>query len=199
MCKVIISFLILISSGCSAPIIKNLDNQGANVICFGDSIAQGAGIDKEHSYPYLLGKLIGRPVINAGAGGDTTISALERLERDVLAKDPSLVIIELGGNDFLRRVPKEVTFMNLEEIIGKIHAKGAAVVLCDISSKHVLGGYRRGFRRLAKKTGSILVPGLLVGILENPHLKFDHIHPNREGHAVIAQRIYKEIRKYFDF
>ena len=109
------------------------------------------------------------------------------------------MIVELGGNDFFRKIPKKVTFKNLEEIILRIQKEGAAVALCDMSSSFIFSGYRKDYKRLAQKTGSILIPSLLKGILEKPSLRYDRIHPNTEGQALIAQRIHKEIIKYFDF
>ncbi len=69
------------------PQIVNLDSKGQDVICFGDSITSGEGVGIEDSYPSILSKL------------------LKRLDTDVLSKNPYLVIIEFGGNDFLQRIP----------------------------------------------------------------------------------------------
>ena len=196
--KIILLFIILIisSSGCS-PHIKNLANNGQNIICFGNSITQGLGANEGESYPENLEKLTGKRVINSGVPGDTTLSALKRLEKDILGKNAFLVIVELGGNDFLRRIPKKTTLENLEIIILKIQKTGTAVALCDISSHFFLSGYRNDFKRLARKTNSILIPKLLKGILDNPSLKYDRIHPNSKGYILIARRVYNEIIKYF--
>ncbi|MCD6228266.1 MAG: arylesterase [Candidatus Omnitrophica bacterium] len=188
-------FLSSLIFGCSYP-IKNLDSSGEVIICFGDSITRTEGIPLKETYPAILSELLHREVINAGIPGDTTTTALRRLEKDVLSKNPYLVVVELGGNDFLTGVSKEVTLKNLEEIIVRIQEAKAIVVLCDISCGFILSGYRRDLHWLAKKTGTIFVPQLLEGILDNPSAKLDYIHPNALGHRLIAQRIYQAIKPY---
>ncbi len=134
--------------------------------------------------------------MNIGVSGDTTECALQRLERDVLEKDPYLIIVELGGNDYLKGIPEERTLSNLEKIILKIQEKRAIVALCDISCGFFMSGYRRKLKKLARKTGSIFIPRVLEDILTDPSLKYDNIHPNSEGYKIIAQKIYKAIRPY---
>jgi lysophospholipase L1-like esterase len=70
-------------------------------------------------YPSQLSKMISRPVINAGVPGDTTASALERLERDVLAYSPDIVLITLGGNDLKNGVASDSAFKNLKKIVNQ--------------------------------------------------------------------------------
>src|SRR6058998_467101 len=100
--------------------VKNLGSRGTNVIAFGDSLTAGYGAGTGEDYPTRLSALIGEPVINAGVSGDTTGSALARLDADVLARDPRIVIVGLGGNDFLGGVPIASTDTNLREIVRKI-------------------------------------------------------------------------------
>lgn len=178
------------------PVIKNIDSQGKSIICLGDSITYGVGATHSKGYPSVLEKLLGVNVINAGVGGDTTEDALVRLESDVLKRDPRLVVVELGGNDFLKKVAMRHTLRNLEEIIMRIQEQGAMVVLCDTSSLFAMRAYRREFEKLARETGSLFVPKLLEGILENPNLKSDYIHPNNAGYEIVAQRIYQAIKPY---
>ncbi len=194
--KLCLSILIFIFLLNCASQIANLDSKGQNIICFGDSITSGEGVGIKDSYPSILSKLLKRKVINAGRPGDTTQTALKRLDSDVLSKDPYLVIIELGGNDFLQKVPLEKTLSNIEKIVKKIIEKGAIVVLCDISSGFLLSEYRKGYKKIARKYKAIFIPELLKGIIENPYLKSDFIHPNKEGHKKIAYRIYETLKEY---
>lgn len=182
-------------SGCGTH-VQNLDSKGSNIICFGDSITYGTGAPKGNDYPTFLGIFLGKNVINTGVPGDTTYGALERLESDVLERDPYIVVVEIGGNDYLQKIPKEHTLKNLERIISRIQNNGAIVVLCDISGGIGFPKYRRSYRNLAKKTGSIFIPGILETVLRNPSLKSDHIHPNSEGYKLIAKMVYEAIRKY---
>ena len=81
----------------------------------------------------LLSARVGVPIVNAGRSGDTTGSALARLDSAVLSQNPRIVIVVLGGNDVLRRVPHEETFANLDAIVGRIRDRGAAVILVGLS------------------------------------------------------------------
>ncbi|MFH1457789.1 MAG: arylesterase [Candidatus Omnitrophota bacterium] len=202
-CK--ITFLLLIAyslsltaflTGCAKREIKNLDSKGANIICFGDSITFGYGVNPGQDYPTELAKYIDIPVINAGVDGDTTTTALKRIQTDVLSRSPRLVIVEFGGNDFLKKVPKEETVKNLREMVEQIQAKGAMVAVVDISAGMFFAEYRSLYKKLVKETGAIFIPRILSGIITNPSMKSDFLHPNAEGYKIVAQRIFNAIRTY---
>lgn len=184
--------------GCAKREIKNLDSKGANVICFGDSITFGYGVKETESYPQLLAGKIHVPVINAGIDGDTSSEALKRLESDVLERDPLLVIIEFGGNDFLRKIPKQLTLDNISEMVERIQNKAAMVAIADISAGVFLNDYRQQLYKLARDKGAIFVPRILSGIITNPRMRSDFLHPNAEGYSLIAQRTYCAIIPYLE-
>ncbi|MDD5098095.1 MAG: GDSL-type esterase/lipase family protein [Candidatus Omnitrophica bacterium] len=190
----VISLIIL--CGCAKPEIRNLNAQGANIICFGDSITFGYGANPGEDYPAILAQMVKFPVINAGVDGDTSFEALERLEKDVLDQNPRLVIVEFCGNDFLKKVPREDTVKNLAVIIERIQQKGAMVALVDISSGMFYQEYRRVFKKLAAEKKAILIPLLLNRIITNPAMKSDFFHPNARGYQLIAKRIYQAIAPY---
>ena len=192
--NVFILFGVLLQ-GCGHS-VKNINSPGTVIICFGDSITFGQGIPQDESFPSILSHFIGEEVINAGHSGDTTAEALERLKKDVLQRDPYLVIVELGGNDFLRRIDVAVTFKNMEEIVKRIVESGAIAAVCDIDNDLILSSYRSGFEKICKKYGAIFIPGVLRGILDNSRLTVDSIHPNEKGHRIIAERIYKGLSRY---
>ena len=158
--------------GCAKREISNINSRGKNIICFGDSITFGYGVNKGEDYPTALSKILNLPVINAGIDGDTSIQALIRLESDVLSKDPRLVIVEFCGNDFIKGVPKEQTFKNIKEVIERIQAKGIMVALVDISAGFFLVEYRGEFEKIAGQTHSIFIPQVLNGIVNNPSMKY---------------------------
>ena len=185
-------------AGCARQEIKNIDSRGANIICFGDSVTFGYGAGPGEDYPAALAKILAEPVFNSGIDGDTTTEALRRLDSDVLERDPLLVIIEFGGNDFLRKIPATVTANNVKEMVRRCQDKGAMVALADISAGLLLKEYRSAFLQIARETGSIFIPGVFGGILTNPHLKSDFIHPNGSGYQVIAQRVYRGILPYLN-
>lgn len=162
---------------------------GSTVIAFGDSLVEGHGASSGRDFVSVLSQRLGVPIVNAGRGGDTTATALSRLETDVLARDPRIVIVLLGGNDILRRVPAEATFTNLGTIVERIRERGAAVVLVGLSVGWFTDPYGREYARLAERTSAAYVPDVLDGILHNQARMADAIHPNDEGYRLMAERI----------
>ncbi len=189
-------FLLVLFSGCVRYKIKNIDSKGREIICFGDSITAGLGVSEEESYPRILSELLDSPVVNAGYSGDTSLDGIGRLERDVLSFRPRLVIIEFGGNDFLKKMPLSQTINNIRMMIERIQDSGAMVAIADISSGLIMRGYRKAYKRLAHQTRAIFIPSLLKDIISDPLLKVDHFHPNARGYRIIAERIYQVIYPY---
>ena len=183
-------------TGCIKREIKNIDSKGKNIICFGDSITFGYGANPGEDYPAALAKMLSLPVINAGIDGDTSTEGLKRIDSDVLDRDPFLVIVEFGGNDFLSKIHLDETIKNIEEIVNRIESRGAMVAIADVSAGMIMSGYRKEFKRLSRKCNTIFIPNLFSGILTNPSLKSDSIHPNAQGYKVIAQKIYRVISPY---
>lgn len=174
--------------------VRNLGSRGHNVIAFGDSLTAGYGAGAGEDYPSRLSSRIGVTVINAGVSGDTTESAMPRLDSDVLSRDPRIVIVGLGGNDFLGSTPIEKTEANLHSIVQRIQAAGAMVVLLGFKFPGFRGDYEAMYKRVAKSDGCLLIPDLLHGILTEPSLKSDEIHPNARGYDLMAERISGPVR-----
>ena len=175
--------------------VRNLDSRGANIVAFGDSLTAGYGAQAGEDYPSRLSALIEQPVINAGVSGDTTGSALARLDNDVLTKDPRLVIVGLGGNDFLGGIPIDTTEANLRQIVEKIEGAGAMVVLLGFRFPSLSVDYAAMYQRVAKDERCLLVPRITKDILNDPKLKSDTIHPNARGYQLMAERIAGPCRK----
>jgi lysophospholipase L1-like esterase len=178
-----------------APKVTNLDSRGANIIAFGDSLTAGYGAAAGEDYPSRLSSILGLPILNAGVSGDTTESALSRVDADVLARDPRIVILGLGGNDYLRGVSIGTTESNLRSIIHKIQAAGAMVALLGYRFPSLTANYEKMYERVAKDEGCLLIPNLLHGIETDPSLKSDEIHPNARGYQLIAERVAGPCRK----
>ena len=175
----------------SQPVIRNSSPSGENIICFGDSLTFGTGAGKDMDYPSQLSEMIGQPVINAGVSGDTTDSARQRLERDVLFKAPDAVLITLGGNDLKNGVAKDRAFENLRIIVNSIQNTGAQVIIGGIKFPIRDRGFGSAYRKLAEDTGAILIPNIFEGIMGNRKLMSDPIHPNDAGYKIIAERFYE--------
>lgn len=184
------------SAGCLLRPIKNLNSTGRTIVCLGDSITYGYGAERGDDYPAVLARMLGSPVVNAGASGDTTVKAARRLNSDVLAHDPYLVIIEFGANDFLEKIPQDATREAMREMVRRIQKHGAMVAVVDISAGMLFREYRAIAYALAINTGSIFVPDTLRGIITNPSLKSDFVHPNAGGYKIIAERVYRGINPY---
>jgi acyl-CoA thioesterase I len=193
MFKNILVLLLTFLVGCQPP-IANRNSMGKTIVCFGDSLTAGYGAEEGKDYPSVLGKRVNLPVINAGVSGDTTSDGLERLENDVLAHNPRMVIITLGANDFLRHVPKAETLRNMERIIDRIQKRGAMVVWATVKTGFFSDEYAKDFKKLAQEKRILLVSDVLKDIMFNPQYKSDQIHPNTTGYALMAERIYKAIR-----
>jgi lysophospholipase L1-like esterase len=158
------------------------------IIALGDSITAGRDATEGNDYVSVLSRSIGTPILNAGVRGNTTADVLARLDRDVLSKNPRLVILLIGGNDFLQGVPSATSFSNIRTIIDRIHASGSAVLLVGIRS-FLFADYDAQFRSIAFGAGSAYVPDALRGIIGNPLLTTDLVHPTDRGHFILANRI----------
>ena len=201
--KKIAVFLLLLGAGLvfyhivePNPKIKNSSPTGENIICFGDSLTFGTGAARGMDYPSQLSKMISRPVLNKGVPGDTTARALARLDQDVLSQSPRIVLITLGGNDLKNGVPKDTAFQNLESIIASIQAKGALVVIGGIDLPFWGRGYGDGYEQISKRTGALLIPNIFDGLMGNPQLMSDSIHPNDSGYTLMAEKFSKVLKPY---
>jgi len=180
----------------ASPQIKNTNPIGDNIICFGDSLTYGTGAGPGMNYPSQLSQMINKDVINAGIPGDTTQSALNRLDKDVLSKSPRIVLVTLGGNDLKNRANKEEAFHRLKTIIESIQARGALVIVGGIDLPFFGKGYGQSYKRVCNETGAVLIPNIYKGILGKEELMSDPIHPNSTGYTIMARHFYKAIKPY---
>jgi len=178
------------------PQIPSTRQSTGIIICFGDSLAYGTGASNGMDYPSQLAKMIDRRITNKGLPGDTTASALRRLNRDVLSKNPDLVLITLGGNDLKNGISKDIAFRNLKQIVQAINKQGAKVIIGGLNFPGKDRGYGKGYDVLSQQTEAILLPNIFTDIFENPNLMSDPIHPNNSGYRIVARRFYKAIESY---
>jgi lysophospholipase L1-like esterase len=171
------------------PII-NFPPKGRVIVALGDSLTEGVGAtSKATGYIGILEERLLITITNKGVRGDTTEDALKRLDRDVLSENPDIVIILLGGNDYLKKIPEQQTFENLHTIITRIQEKGAVVILLGVRGGLVGDKFADDFEKLAEETGSLFVPNILEDIIGNPKLMSDAIHPNDSGYLKVADKI----------
>ena len=175
--------------------VENLSSNGSAIIAFGDSLTAGYGVSNGEDYPSKLSARTGVAILNAGVSGDTTEAALARIDDDVLSKGPRIVIVGLGGNDFLRGVPIAATEANLRTIVQKIQGAGGMVVLLGFTFPSITSNYGKMYERVAEEEACLFIPELLEGIMTNPSLKSDEIHPNAPGYALMAERVEGPLQK----
>ena len=137
-------------------------------------------------------------MLNAGHRGDTTARALERIHDSMVNENPRLVILLLGGNDFLRQVPAGETRQNLKEIVRQIQAHGAMVAIAGIKLGFFTDEYGAIFEETAAEFGAIYIPNVMKGIFNDAKLRSDQIHPNSAGYRLIAERIAEKIKPLLD-
>jgi acyl-CoA thioesterase-1 len=159
-------------------------------VAFGDSLTAGFGASDGNDYPALLSKSIGKPILNKGVPGETTENALRRVE-EIVRLQPRVVLLCLGGNDGLQQLPMDKTFANLSTIIDRLHQSGSFVVLVGVRSASIRDHYEKSFKILAAEKQVLYVPNVLKGVLGNPGLMSDYIHPNDDGYKAIAERLEK--------
>ena len=176
------------------------------VLFFGDSLTAGYGLSTtDEAYPTLVEKQLtklGKPskVINAGLSGETSAGGLSRIDW-ILRQPVDVFVLALGGNDGLRGLPPDQTKKNLQLIIDKVKVKNPSVkiVIAGMQAPPNMGSiytnqFKAIFPALATQNKATLIPFLLEGVAGIEKLnQNDGIHPNTEGHKIIASSVQKVI------
>lgn len=173
------------------------------ILFFGDSLTAGYGLSPEQAFPALVEKNClrnGTPckAINAGLSGETSAGGLSRIDW-VLRQPIDVFVLELGANDGLRGLPLDQTRKNLQAIIDKVKTKypGVKVVIAGMMVPPNLGpeyttNFQKIFPELAKRNNATLIPFLLQDVAGYERLNLgDGIHPNPEGHRIVANTVYE--------
>jgi len=177
------------------------------ILCFGNSLTAGHGLDPEYAYPNVLAQLLENKgykykVINAGLSGETSAGGLSRISW-VLRDKIDIFILELGANDGLRGLPLVQTKSNLESIIKKVLHKypDTQIVIAGMMVPPNMGKdysteFMYMFNELATEHHALLIPFLLDGVGGIPELNLaDGIHPNIEGHKIVANNVYEALKE----
>ncbi len=175
---------------------KNYPPKSSKIIAFGDSLVSGYGSTPGNDFVSQLSGRLQKPIINMGVPGNTTSDGLGRLQ-DVIDNDPGTVMLLLGGNDYLRKVPDDIIFKNLKEIIGKLQDKGIFVILLGIRGGVLSDRFKDKFSRLADEMNVLYVPNVLENIIDNKEYMSDAIHPNDLGYKIIEEKIYNKMKIVF--
>lgn len=173
------------------------------VVFLGDSLTAGLGLAADEAYPALIERRLrergqGWTVVNAGVSGDTSAGGVRRLDW-AMEGGAAVVVVALGGNDGLRGLPVEELARNLDAIVARAKAAGAAVILAGMEAPPNTGpDYTRRFRavyaEVAARQQVTLLPFLLDGVAGEAALnQADGIHPNPEGARRVADLIWRTL------
>ena len=169
--------------------ITNYPSSGTDIIAFGDSLVEGLGSTSGNDFVSLLSRKIGEPIVNLGNAGDTTADGLARISQ-LDEYNPKVVLLLLGGNDHLKKIPVADTFKNLATLIENIHERGAVVLLLGVRGGLFNDKFDTEFEILQENYNTAFVPDVLGGLFGNDKYMSDTIHPNDIGYGMIADRIY---------
>ena len=170
------------------------------MLILGDSLSYGTGANQGEDYPSLLAKTTGWQIINEGVPGDTTAGGLERLPALLEQDNPKLLIVELGGNDFIHQLPQSDTIRNLKAILALAKAKGVKTILMAIPEmsplKAAFGNLSDHplYETIAKETATPLVADVFSDVLSDNTLKSDQIHPNAQGYAMVSKNMVTKLK-----
>jgi len=176
-------------------------DRSPTVLVLGDSLSAGYGMSEQESWVSLLRDRLaargyGYEVVNASLSGDTTGSGLKRLPRTLALHHPSVVIIELGGNDGLRGTPIKVVRDNLSAMIRLCREAGAEVILAGMQIPSNYGSsYTQAFTaiypELARQYRVELIEFFLERVaLDMRLIQADGIHPTAEAQPLLLDKVW---------
>ncbi|MFH6973867.1 GDSL-type esterase/lipase family protein [Neisseria sp. 23W00296] len=189
----------LAAAACTKTARHAAISRGSTVVALGDSLTYGYGAPPEAAYPVRLAAITGWTVVNGGVSGDTSAQALARLPA-LLKRAPKLVLLGIGGNDFLHRLPESDTRRHIGDTIAAVQGAGVPIVLIA-EPKPSLGALVGSlsdhplYAGLAEKYRVPLFADGWSRILSDGALKSDAIHANAEGYALFAERLAAFLQK----
>jgi acyl-CoA thioesterase I len=193
---------VLVASGCSKstkPKGQTLAKE-ATLLCLGDSLTFGFGAAPNAGYPQQLEQITGHAAQNAGVNGDTSEGALARLPGLLEASKPGLVLISIGGNDFLRAAPLGPVQAALKQMVQIASASSQVVLIAQPKPAlmaAVIGSLddHPVYSEVAKETGVALFSDAWSYVLSRSELRSDQIHANAEGYRIFAERLAAWLRE----
>lgn len=174
------------------------------ILVFGDSLSAAYGMPLERSWVALLQDRLSSSgykyhIVNASISGDTTASARARLPQVLASNQPSVMLLELGGNDGLRGLSLKEMKNNLADMIGSARASGARVLLVGVQLPPNYGPlyterFQAVYRQLARELEVSLLPSLMDGVGTRPALmQSDGIHPNVQAQPIILDQVWDRL------
>jgi len=176
----------------------------ATILVYGDSLSAAYGIPQNAGWVALLGERLKKrksnyTVVNASITGETTAGGAARIGAALARHKPSIVIVELGGNDGLRGLPVEAMKVNLTAIVRAAKKQGARVILVGMRIPPNYGAkytnaFHAAFRDVAREERVSFVPFLLEGVADKRDMfQADNIHPTVEAQAILMQNVWRKL------
>jgi acyl-CoA thioesterase-1 len=192
-----VSFILAGAALTYASVAQAADDTRPVILAIGESTTAGYGVPADKSYPAQLQALLDAAgysyrVVNHGRNGSTTEMALSNLHRGMLLQ-PQIVLIAIGGNDADHPQAARRTEDNIRKLVSLFAETDAAVFLAERSTATDGGADERNalYARIAEEEGAVLMPSLRQDIAGHADLLIgDMRHPNADGYAIIAQRIF---------
>ncbi|WII92519.1 arylesterase [Kingella negevensis] len=183
----------LLAAACSNGKKHSKLAKGSTVLCLGDSLTAGYGAPEGTDYPTQLAEITGWKIINGGVSGDTSEQALGRLS-GLMSQEPKLVIVSIGGNDFLQKIPESTTRVNIAKILDIIQNANIPVVLVGIpyfTTGALLGNVSEHplYDEIATQYRIPLLKDAWADILGDKSLKSDMVHANADGYRQFAEEL----------
>jgi len=192
-----ILFISLLITACdkAAPKFERI-SQNAIILAFGDSLTYGTGVSEDNSYPSILSQLSSHEVINAGVPGEISQAGLNRLPALLDEIQPELLVLIHGGNDILRKIPKQQTHANLMKMIDTANQRNIKVVMLGVPKPNLfLMDSAEVYHQIAEQQSTPIDLETLPDILSNNQLKSDMIHPNQQGYKIMAENVFNLLKE----
>ena len=189
------------AAGCRKAAKLSAIAPGQMVLAFGDSVTYGTGAAAGEDWPSLLALKTGWKIVNAGIPGDTAQNGKGRIQAVLDEHHPVLVIMEIGGNDFLRRQDAKTVKEDIRRMLTAVKQAGAQVVLVSVPELSVLGIVAGRpsdspiYAELSEEEKVALVPKVFSETLARPELCADRVHPNALGYQNMATGIHGRLQE----
>jgi lysophospholipase L1-like esterase len=180
------AYLLTGQGGKQGSDLTNFSAQNGKVIVvFGDALNAEQGIE---TYPSHLAKITGLDVRNMTLAGETTNTALERINAVTEIK-PNYVLVTLGAQDLKNQIDLKETLDNLTKVFTTLQANGSAVVYLSVVPPLVGDNWAMAIKDVVRTQGVLWVDDIMAGVWTKPELMSDASNPNAKGHEVIAARL----------
>ena len=191
----LLAALVVLLSGCSQQAKLPPLASDAVLLAFGDSLTYGTGASEGESYPAQLARLTARRVVREGVPGEVSAAGLARLAAVLDEHQPKLLLLCHGGNDFLRRQPRQQAAENVRAMIRLAKSRGVEVLLIGTPEPGFTVTPPDFYAEIAKEFRIPYEAEVLGKILKDGSLKADQVHPNAKGYRLMAERVFELLRK----